>query len=596
MKRSMLLYLLKIVILITNIATPSRQTEPGKGPVPATREQIVQLLHYLELDKTATATDIDKLVEAWTAAAKPDLTPDKRSAAFRDLFIQFYKLHGVDFRDKPQAMSALVQFATGAFRGGARLDLRLPEPRGPIAGDYIHVEKMGRGRTHMLLISDGGVDGRELYKSFVERNKDRYTMHIVTLPGAGLAKAQPWPEVFDLASRPWLNNMEQSISAVLDRVEKETNSKVVVLGTAIGGYFAARLALTKPEKIRATVLVDALVCNPMRSRIDPNRPAAQDERLSIMKRYMPTQFLPIAEVPHDREAVKKLIDDPENPNPMVRNWMAFSVKNESLSKRWSTDALSGGFFLIVSRMGNELMTTDLTDDLRNLSVPTLVMSALQDDNSPAFAFNGITQWQEIKLLYPGIPLTVAAFEDTRSYISEDSPVEFDRSLGDFLAGRPVSGKHTNHIQARPSPNATVSQSIGATEVTLTYCRPALGGRKLADLLPAGRVWRTGANEATTISFGTDVVVQGQRLASGTYTLFTIPDEKEWTIIFNKVTTQWGAFNYNPAFDALRVKAIPHAAEFQERFGISFEIIGPKAADVVLRWDRSRVAFKVENAD
>ena len=596
MKRSIFLWLLKIVLLIANISTPSTQHAPGKDSRSATREQMVQLLRYLELDKAAAATDIDKLVDAWIAAAKPGLSTEQRSNAFRDLFLQFYKLHGLDLSDKPQTMSGLVQFAASTYRETSGMDLRLPEPRGPASGDYIHVEKTGRGPAQMLLISDGGVDGRELYKSFVERHKDEYTMHVVTLPGAGLAKTQPWPEVFDLARRPWLNNMEQSISALLDLVEKESHNKVIVMGTAIGGYFAARLALTKPEKVRAAVLVDAQVCNAMRSRIDPNRPAALTERLSIMKRYMPPQFLPIADVPHDRNELKRLIDDPAGPNPSVRNWMAFSVKNESLSKQWTIDALSRDFFTIGGRMGNELMTTDLTDDLKNLSVPTLVMSALQDDNSPRFIYNGITQWQEIKMLYPRIPLTVAAFEDTRSYISEDSPVEFDHSLSGFLAGRPVSGKHAHRIQVRPSPNATVSQVVGATEITITYCRPALAGRKLRDLLPAGRVWRTGANEATTISFGTDVLVQGQRLAAGTYTLFTIPDEKEWTIIFNKVPTQWGAFNYNSAFDALRVKASPQTAELQERFGITFELTGAKTADIVLRWDQSRVAFKVETAD
>jgi len=80
-----------------------------------------------------------------------------------------------------------------------------------------------------------------------------------------------------------------------------------------------------------------------------------------------------------------------------------------------------------------------------------------------------------------------------------------------------------------------------------------------------------------------------------HTLFTIPDEKEWTVIFNKVTAQWGAFNYNPVFDALRVKIIPQTAEIQERFGITFEITGSKTTNIVLRWDRSRVVFKVENA-
>ena len=87
------------------------------------------------------------------------------------------------------------------------------------------------------------------------------------------------------------------------------------------------------------------------------------------------------------------------------------------------------------RYGAELQTTDLTEDLARLSVPTLAMSALPDGKSPlAGSAVGASQWAEVKRLYPSIPLTLATFADTRSYISEDGPAEFDRALSDFLSG------------------------------------------------------------------------------------------------------------------------------------------------------------------
>jgi pimeloyl-ACP methyl ester carboxylesterase len=312
--------------------------------------------------------------------------------------------------------------------------LRLPEPRGPVSGDYIHVETSGRGPVRLLLISDAGVDGRELYRSFVERNQERYRFLVVTLPGAGAARPQPWPEVFDVTRRPWLSNIEQSLARLVER--RARAAKPVVVGTAVGGYFAARLALVKPERIRAAVLVGAQVNVPLPSPSTPGRPATLQERLALMKGFAPSpQLFPSAEAPRDRREIKRLLDDPASTHPVVRNWMAFAVKDEALSKRWTLEALSGGFFLRGFRYGAELRSTDLTEDLRRLSVPTLAMSALPDAKSPrASSAVGAAQWAEIKRLYPSVPLNLATFADTRSYISEDSPAEFDRALNNFLSG------------------------------------------------------------------------------------------------------------------------------------------------------------------
>ncbi|HWT02823.1 MAG TPA: alpha/beta hydrolase [Pyrinomonadaceae bacterium] len=403
-----------------------------------TRARMIKLLDYVGLQKTAPA-DVDKMVELWGAASRPGLSADERTAAFRDLYLQFNKLQGVDLSGRPQAVTALAQRAAAFAQGGGRFDLRLPEPRGSVSGDYIHVETSGRGPLSLLLIADAGVDGRELYRSFVERNKDRYRFHVVTLPGAGRARPQPWPEVFDLTRRPWLNNIEQSLLRLVGKSARE--GKLVVVGTAIGGYFAARLALLKPERVRAVILVNAQVNVPMRSPDSPDRPATLQERLAQMKGFVPPQLFPSADVPGDRGEIKRLLDDPASTNPSVKNWMAFAVKDEALSKRWTLEALAGGFLMRGVRYGSEIRTTDLTEDFARLSVPTLAMSALPDAKSPlAGAAVGHTQWAEIKRLYPSIPLTLVTFADTRSYISEDAPAEFDRALSNFLSGPAAAGR------------------------------------------------------------------------------------------------------------------------------------------------------------
>lgn len=426
-----------VLLLFLAVAAVSSKVSPTAPAQDESREAVrgrmVKFLGYVGLEK-ATGSDVDEMVELWSRAARPGLSADERTAAFRDLYTLYGKLQGVDYGSSPQARAGLAQFASTLFQGGARLDLRLPEPRGPVSGDYIHVETRGRGPVTLLLISDAGVDGRELYRSFVERNQDRYRMQVVTLPGAGLARPLPWPEAFDLTRRPWLNNIEQSLVRLVERGGRA--GRLVVVGTAAGGYFAARLALLKPERVRAAVLVDAQVNVPLRSPAAPDRPATLQERLALMKSFAPApQLFPLAEVPRDREEIRRLLDDPKSTHPSVRNWMAFAVKDEALSKRWTLEALSGGFFPIGFRYGAELRSTDLTEDLRRLSVPTLAMSALPDAKSPrASSAAGAAQWAEIKRLYPSVPLNLATFADTRSYISEDSPAEFDRALNNFLSG------------------------------------------------------------------------------------------------------------------------------------------------------------------
>ena len=426
-----------VLLLFLSVAVVSSKVSPAAPAQDESREvvreRMMKFLGYVGLEK-ATGSEVDEMVELWSRVARPGLSADERATAFRDLYTLYGKLQGVDYGSSPQARAGLAQVAATLFQGGARLDLRLPEPKGPITGDYIHVETRGRGPLTLLLISDAGVDGRELYRSFVERNQDRYRMQVVTLPGAGLARPLPWPEAFDLTRRPWLNNIEQSLVRLVER--RGRDGRLVVVGTAAGGYFAARLALLKPERVRAAVLVDAQVNVPLRSPAAPDRPATLQERLALMKSFAPApQLFPLAEVPGDREEIRRLLDDPKGTHPSVRNWMAFAVKDEALSKRWTLEALSGGFFLRGFRYGAELRSTDLTEDLRRLAVPTLAMSALPDAKSPrAGSAAGAAQWAEVKRLYPSVPLNLATFADTRSYISEDNPAEFDRVLNNFLSG------------------------------------------------------------------------------------------------------------------------------------------------------------------
>jgi len=136
------------------------------------------------------------------------------------------------------------------------MDLALPEPRGTPSGNYLHIENQGGGPTPLLLISDLGIDGRRLYGSFMQRQASAYRMQVVTLPSAVSARPLPWPEKIDIPARPWLTQIESELLRLVDDPQMKG---ITVVGTAAGGYFAARLALLRPQQVRSAVLVNALV-------------------------------------------------------------------------------------------------------------------------------------------------------------------------------------------------------------------------------------------------------------------------------------------------------------------------------------------------
>jgi hypothetical protein len=176
----------------------------------------------------------------------------------------------------------------------------------------------------------------------------------------------------------------------------------------------------------------------------------------------------------------------------------------------------------------------------------------------------------------------------------------------------------------PSQKASVTQTIGVTDITITYSRPGVKGRTIfADapstmesrakgeatldnqnerkpgepIVPYNHVWRTGANDATTFQVSDDVLINGQPLKAGIYSLQTVPGKDEWTVIFNNDAGQWGSFTYDAKKDALRVKTKPQPASENEEWLIyTFDPINDNSATVNIRWEKVRVPFTVEVKD
>ncbi|HEY2083190.1 MAG TPA: DUF2911 domain-containing protein [Verrucomicrobiae bacterium] len=158
-----------------------------------------------------------------------------------------------------------------------------------------------------------------------------------------------------------------------------------------------------------------------------------------------------------------------------------------------------------------------------------------------------------------------------------------------LASIPASAQAPKVDFPSPSPASTLKQRVGLTDIEIVYSRPSAKGRPIfGGLVPFGKVWRTGANASTTISFSTAVKLNGTEIPAGKYSLFTIPGESEWTVIINK-DTKSSPFAYNASNDVARI-TVPAVdiAENIETFGIMIDAIRDDSAKIDLLWEHTVV--------
>lgn len=146
---------------------------------------------------------------------------------------------------------------------------------------------------------------------------------------------------------------------------------------------------------------------------------------------------------------------------------------------------------------------------------------------------------------------------------------------------------------QPSPTQTIKQDFGISSAELIYSRPGIKNRKIfGDLVPFGKVWRTGANSATRLKFTDDVTFGGQTLKAGEYAVYTIPNEKEWDIIINKGSANWGT-DYKQEDDVMRVKAKPTKLDQPvESFTMQFANVKPNSMDLEIIWDKTAVSVPI----
>jgi hypothetical protein len=147
-------------------------------------------------------------------------------------------------------------------------------------------------------------------------------------------------------------------------------------------------------------------------------------------------------------------------------------------------------------------------------------------------------------------------------------------------------------QEKASPAKTASMRIANTDIAINYSAPSVKDRKIwGQLVPYGQVWRTGADEATVFSTSTEIQIDSLTLPAGKYALFTIPGETEWTVILNKEYDQWGAFNYDPAKDAIRFTTKPTIlGSHTEELSFSLLEVAGTEGEAKLAWEKLMLSF------
>lgn len=159
---------------------------------------------------------------------------------------------------------------------------------------------------------------------------------------------------------------------------------------------------------------------------------------------------------------------------------------------------------------------------------------------------------------------------------------------------PLAAQAPQLVLPKASPRASVAQTVGLTEITITYDRPAVNGREVwGKLVPYDSVWRAGANENTVIDFSSAVSFGGKDVPAGRYGVHLIPTQAEWTVILSRQSNAWGSFSYDPKEDLVRVGATPHPAEPQERLAYTFDAPGVDSVVATLRWEKLALPITIK---
>lgn len=364
------------------------------------RAYLEKQTHYWGIQ--ATKADVDQLFELKQKAEAPGLSMQDRTKAYTDLFQFVQKLRGIPQGKVPAEMAA------GFWSEGTPPFTSDPPSGKP--GVFEKVSKQGNGKIPVVLIPDIGVDS-SVFDSFMQKNSSEFTFYAVTLPGFGGTKAPPAHRVLDFGKLEWWNNAQ---TALENLIVKEKLDRPLLIGHQAGSFLAMQTALKHPELTRGVIVLNGLLWAPVQS-IPANSSVA--ERVRIVNSLTPTELFP-------HPSKSQYLDF------MTKN-AAWFCKDEKRQKEIA-EIMSQPDQRVWWNYFAELATTNLSDPLKNLKVPMLVVSSIYDSalqGSEMYNKIAIDQWTS----FNRSPISVVQMQDCRAYATDDCPVKLDDAISHWIS-------------------------------------------------------------------------------------------------------------------------------------------------------------------
>jgi pimeloyl-ACP methyl ester carboxylesterase len=451
-----------------------------------------------------------------------------------------------------------------------------------------NIVRIGNGKVPLIVIADFDAD-EHLYTEMANLMKDRFSVYIITLPGTSGTPPLRWPGINTVVNTTWWQGVE---AGIVKYIKENGISKPIIAGTMSSGYLTTKLAVNYPHLFSKAIIFNTLVYAPMPSLSNADIEADFSERQSRVRKSLLTFWMEL--VPNYPPTAPETTMSNLSKNPQIISSALFYTR-DTTKARSLISVQANKYSKVKLRYLNELQATDLSINLQHLTIPLLVVPTVYDDKSGTSAITaGYTQWEEMQLKYPKIPLQIYPIYDTRSYATLDKPELCASIILNFMNGISQEKYSSKEIKNRKSPLLSASLNKKNFRCEVQYGSPSVNGRDVwGKLVPYGYVWRAGANEATTIFFSKGVRVGNITLSRGTYSLFIIPnnDDEKWIIVFNKVVHQWGAFNYKSIYDAARITVKAETvSSFSEMLLYTVQQKADKNFDVSLTWANKRISF------
>jgi Protein of unknown function (DUF2911) len=445
--------------------------------------------------------------------------------------------------------------------------------------DLGRIDKIGSGPTAMLVLPSFEYNV-SYFNNLMKESEQECTFYSVTYPGIDGTLPYALGQKRNFAGMPWHTNLVTNIIQQVISKNKIASFYIVAHNHSL--ELAILIAKAKPEMVKGIVFLNGSTFKMLvignGFTVTPASASAptQEKRMQIINGDFPMEDL----IP-----AKSYFN--------FNSYESVQTIDRNLSVKQLTQTQSRNDLYAVGNYIHETMALDARDALIKMKIPVLEILPKHDELSPFVVFNrrNIQNRRKYHKTNPNIQATLI---DGRDLFFHEFPERVAPFIRKFIKGQLIKDELVPTHEVNESPAAKIIQTFSNTDVTVAYYRPSVKGREIfGSVVPYGQVWRAGANAATEISVSRDVLINGKRLAKGTYCFFVIPKADQWMLVFNSITDQYGAFAYDSAFDVLRIPVKLQQASKQELLKYDFENITPTSVDLSIHWAETKATVTLQ---